>query len=677
MRIIFLSFLILAFHTSADTNNNDSLRSLLSKNLSDTTKLSVLKELTYLNNSNEPSKSILFGLDGLTLAKKLEDIDSEIHLLNNIGIAYYGLGDYEKTLEYFLLVVEKEDKLKNPQAQSRALNNLGIIYDEIGKLDKATEYYEESLRIKEQLNDLAGISNTLSNLGLVYLKMDLANEAVNCFRRCLKLDSASNNFTGIYNSLHNIGLYHLNFKNKDSAVFYMAKSYNTVLQEEINYDKAFIIKSYAKALSVNKDYINALEKYNQAINLAEKISSPEILKEAYKGISEILEIKGNYEGSLKYYKLHKGFNDSIYNSDFNKQISRLEKNHEIKEREKEIQLLRNEAEITSLQLSRRKNTNYFLYALGILLAITATISYNRYQIKKKANLVLEQKNSEIELQKDEINTQKDEIEAQRDSILSQKHSLEEASNDIMESIWYAQNIQNAILPDLSRIAGNFKDFFMLFLPKSIVSGDFYWYTEKDNLLYFAVADCTGHGIPGAFMTVMANDLLNSIIIQQNITDCSEILKNLDYEVMNSLQYKENSSNDGLDIALLSIDLTNNKICFSGACLNLMLIRNSELLEFKGQRFSIGGFTDIALKRPINQEINFLEGDQIYLYTDGYPDQFGGPNDKKFMLQKLKNLLCDLNKLPMVEQKHYLNKNFHEWKGDNEQTDDICIAGIRF
>lgn len=677
MRIIILNFLIIAIHLSAYSDNNDSLQLLLEKPHSDSSKLAILKELVYENNSIEPSKSILYGLEALSLARDLEDINSEIYLLNNIGIAYYGLGDYEKTLEYFILVLEKEDKLENPQAQSRALNNLGIIYDEIGMSAKATTYYEKSLRIKEDLNDTSGISNTLSNLGLVYLKMELPDSAIECFRKCLKIDSSTNNLTGIYNSLHNIGLYHLNFQNKDSAVFYMAKSYDAVLKEEINYDKAFIIKSYAKALSENKDFINALEKYNQAIELAKKISSPEILKEAFKGISEIQEINGNYQEALKFYKLHKAFNDSIYNSDFNKQISRLEKNHEIKEREKEIQLLKNEAEITGLQLSRRKNTNYFLYAIGILLAVTATISYNRYQLKKKANLLLEQKNIEIEIQKDEINSQKGEIEAQRDNILDQKYSLEEASNDIMESIWYAQNIQNAILPDLSQISKNFKDFFMLFLAKSIVSGDFYWYTEKDNKHYFAVADCTGHGIPGAFMTVMANDLLNSIIIQQNITNCSEILQTLDYEVMNSLQYKENSSNDGLDIALLSIDLINNKICFCGACMNLLLIRNNELHEYKGQRFSIGGFTDTALKKPVNQQIDIIDGDQVYLYTDGYPDQFGGPDDKKFMLQNLKNLICDINNLSMVEQKHYLNKAFLEWKGDNEQTDDICIAGIRF
>jgi serine phosphatase RsbU (regulator of sigma subunit)/Flp pilus assembly protein TadD len=677
MRSILLCLLIIASHASAFSNNNDSLQLLLKKPLPDTSRIKVLKELVYLNNSVEPSQSIIYGFEGLTLAKKLGDIDSEIHLLNNIGIAYYGLGDYEKTLEYFLLVLEKEENLKNPQAQSRALNNLGIIYDEIGKLEKSIAYYEESLKIKETLNDSAGISNTLSNLGLLYLKMDFPDKAILCFRKCLKIDTESTYISGIYNSLHNIGLYHLNFKNKDSAVYYMAQAYEVIPKDEVNYDKAFIIKSYAKALLENKSYKNAEEKYKQAIEIAKKISSPEILEEAYKGIAEISEIDGNYKEALNYYKLHKAFNDSIFNTDFNKQIAKLEKNHEIKEREKEIQLLKNEAEITGLQLSTRKNTIYFLYALGLLLAILSAISYNRYKIKKKAHSLLEQKNSKIEFQKDEINSQKDEIEAQRDNILRQKQSLEEASKDIMESIWYAQNIQNAILPDLSHISSNFKDFFMLFLPKSIVSGDFYWYTEKGDKHYFVVADCTGHGIPGAFMTVMANDLLNSIIIQRDINDCAEILKTLDYEVMNSLQYKENSSNDGLDISLLCIDLNKMRISFSGACMNLLLIRNNKIQEYKGQRFSIGGFTDITIKKPINQQIDIIKGDQIYLYTDGYPDQFGGPNDKKFMIQNLKNLLSDLSSLPMIEQKHYLNKAFLEWKGENEQTDDICLAGIRF
>ncbi|MBK6264642.1 tetratricopeptide repeat protein [Marivirga sp. S37H4] len=670
---IFMSLLLLpAFATGTD-----SLQFLLKQKLPDSSRVKVLKELLYLNNTKEPSQSILYGLEGLELSRKIKDTNSEIQLLNNLGIAYYSLGDYKKTLDFFLLVLDKENELNNPQSKSRALNNLGIIYDEIGRLDKSSFYYQESLDIKRELKDTAGISNTMSNLGLVYMKRNLPEKAIIFFRESLMLDSMRNNITGIYNSLHNIGLYHRSYGDIDSAVYYMHQSLSAIPEDEEHYDKAYIIKSMAQSLSKQQKHTEAEKYFKQSIELATKVEAIDVLKEAYEGLSEIYEKNGDYKNSLLAFQMFKALNDSIFNEDFNRQVSQLEKNHEIQEKEKEILMLKNEADITGLQLSRRKNTNYFLYALGALLAMIAGISYNRYKIKQRANDLLRLKNEEINLQKSEIKEQKDEIETQRDNIYSQKQALEEASTEIMESIWYAQNIQRAILPDMNQIREYFKEIFMIYLPKSIVSGDFYWYTKKKEKVFFAVADCTGHGIPGAFMTVMANDLLNSIIIQRDINDCSQILKMLDEAVLNSLQYKENSANDGLDIALICWEEKKRKLTFSGANSNLLLCRKNTWEEIKGERFSIGGFADGIDKKAINVELKMEEDDQLYLYTDGYPDQFGGPDDKKFMKKRLKNLLCSMNKLPMQHQETNLEEILFNWKGNKEQTDDITLAGIRF
>ena len=657
-------------------NPSDSLIQLLSTKLPDTTKLVVLKELLYLNNTSDPSQAIFYGQQGLSLAKKIADSKAEIQFLNNLGIAYYGMGDYEKTLTYFLSVLENETNAGNPQSLSRAMNNVGIIYDEIGRLDKAADFYEKSLKIKKELNDSAGISNTMSNLGLVYMKMDKPELALTYFRACLILDKSMDYDRGIYNSLHNIGLYHKDYGNADSAVFYMKASLQRVPENEDHYDKTFIVKSLAESLLKQRDFQEALLYFEQAIALAKKIESPEVLKEAYKGIAAIYEVNGDYQRALLAFKNFKLLNDSIYNLDLNQKVSRLEKNYEIKSKEKEIELLTNKAALTEVQLSRRKNTNNFLIVLGVLLGITLVVIYNRYQLKIKANTQLSQKNEEITLQKTEIKENRDEIEAQRDSILEQKQALEEASSEILKSIWYAQNIQQAILPDLNKISDHFTDFFLLYMPKSIVSGDFYWFTEKKGRIYFALADCTGHGIPGAFMTVMANDLLKSIIIQRDVDDCAAILQLLDEEVINSLQYKENSSSDGLDIALICIDKKNELLHFSGASMNLLYHQNNSWAAYKGERFSIGGFKDPNLKKSKSIEINYLKGDQFYIYTDGYVDQFGGANDKKFLKKRLLPLLEQLKDSPFSTQKNELEKSILEWKGNQEQTDDIAFVGIK-
>ena len=678
VKILIFLFLISSILIPLALGNEkmDSLQNLLNGKIEDSSRINIYKELLYSLSTSEPSQAIFYGQQGLELARKTNDHYSEIQLLNNLGIAYYGLGDYEKTLEYFLLVLDLEKDLDNLQSLSRAMNNVGIIYDEIGRLDKSAYYYEESLKIKESFNDSLGISNTMSNLGLLYMKMEEPEIAINYFRKSYKIDEKLNDIVGIYNSLHNIGIYHKDYGIKDSAVYYIEKALLAVPRGEKHYDKTYIIKSLAESYLMVKNYKNAQNYFEKAIQSANEVEALDVLKESYKGLSEIYEYKKQFEKSLSAYKKYKALNDSIFNQDFNSKVSQLEKNFEIQSKEKEIQLLTNKAEITNLQLIRRRNSNYFLMALGILLAIVAFISYNRYTIKNKSNRLLQQKNEEINLQKSEIKENRDEIEAQRDSILEQKLALEEASSEIMKSIWYAQHIQQAILPDLNQVKAVFHEFFLLYMPKSIVSGDFYWFTKKKDKVFFALADCTGHGIPGAFMTVMANDLLNSIIIQQDENDCAKILNLLDEAVLNSLQYKGNSSNDGLDIALLCIDLKKQQLTFSGASMDLLVYQQNDWKTVKGERFSIGGFKEPDLKQAKNIKLDLSEDTHLYIYSDGYVDQFGGKEDKKFMRKRLKVLLDEIKILPLEQQKVKLEKAMIEWKGNQEQTDDIAFAGIR-
>jgi len=657
-------------------SQTDSLQNLLDQDLADSTRIQIYDELLYSLSTSEPSQAIFYGNKGLEIARNNNNINAEVSFLNNLGISYYGLGDYEKTLDYFLQVLELEKEMDNPSSLSRAMNNVGIIFDEIGRLDKSTEYYEQSLEIKRELQDTAGISNTMSNLGLLYLKRKMPQRAIQYFRTCYEIDKKQNNTVGIYNSLHNIGIYHKDYGYEDSAIYFLEKSLLAVPTGEQNYDKVFIIKSLAESYLKVKDLKNAERYFKIAIETAKSVEALEVLKQSYKGLSDIYEQKGQFEKSLLAYKNFKLLNDSIFNQDFNNKVSQLENNFEIQSKEKEIQLLTNKAELTKLQLIRRKNSNYFLIALGILLAVLAFISFNRYQIKNKAHKQLEIKNEEINQQRSEIKENRDEIAAQRDSILEQKQALEEVNAETLKSIWYAQHIQKAILPDINKIRSVFHEFFMLYLPKSIVSGDFYWFTERNDKIYFALADCTGHGIPGAFMTVMANDLLTSIVNQQGIEDCSEILFKLDQAVLNSLQYKENSSNDGLDIALLCFDLKNRKLTFSGASMDLLVYQEKGWHTYKGERFSIGGLKEPNQKQAVNLDIDLKEDTHIYIHSDGYVDQFGGSDDKKFMRKRLRVLLDEIKLLSFDKQKEKLEQAVLDWKGDSEQTDDISITGIR-
>ncbi|SMG10069.1 Serine phosphatase RsbU, regulator of sigma subunit [Marivirga sericea] len=673
---IFILLLFVSSHILYGEQSTDSLRNLLETNLHDSSKLQIYKELLYSFSTSDPSQAILYGTKGLELAQKKTDKLAETQFLNNLGIAYYGLGDYEKTLNYFLQVLKMEKDRQSPQALSRAMNNVGIIFEEIGRLDRAAEYYQQSLKIKEEFSDSLGISNTMSNLGLLFMKRELPEKAIKYFRASYKIDKDFEYTVGIYNSLHNIGVYHKDYGDVDSAVYYIERALLAVPTGQKNYDKAYIEKSLAESYLKKEEFAQAEKYFKRAISSGAEVKAIEVLKSSYNGLSTIYELKQQYKQSLLAYKKYKKLNDSIFNQDFTAKVSQLEKNFEIDSKEKEIQLLKTKAEITGLQLIRRENSNYFLIVLGILLAVLALISYNRYNIKNRAHRLLKLKNDEINLQKAEIQENRDEIEAQRDSIIAQKLALEEATADTTNSIKYAQNIQRAILPDLKSVKSAFNEFFMLYLPKSIVSGDFYWFAQRKHKTYFALADCTGHGIPGAFMTVMANDLLNSIVNQQGIEDCAEILKILDRSVLNSLQYKENSSNDGLDIALLCFDQQRQEVNFAGASMDLIVFQDDNWELIKGQRFSIGGMVDSFDKKARNITLKVKQDMQIYIYSDGFVDQFGGAENKKFMRKKLMALLDEIKLRPFTEQRAQLRKSILDWKGEHEQTDDISIAGIR-
>ena len=272
------------------------------------------------------------------------------------------------------------------------------------------------------------------------------------------------------------------------------------------------------------------------------------------------------------------------------------------------------------------------------------------------------------------------IEFQNDLIEKKNRQLEEKNKEINDSLAYAKLIQEAILPSQKIIANKFPDSFILFRPKEVVSGDFYWYTEIDNLQFFAVADCTGHGVPGALMSMIGNSLLNKIVNDHKNFTPSRILQLLNKEVVFTLNQSfdlDTSQNDGMDITLCQIDKTSKELTIASATQNCYVVNDGKLKTIKGDIFSIGGlfahhpdlsFTDYKFK--------LTKETILYMFSDGYQDQFGGPKDKKFMGKKLKHLLLNNSYLPMREQKDILNKEFDAWKGKNKQIDDVLVIGLK-
>jgi phosphoserine phosphatase RsbU/P len=259
------------------------------------------------------------------------------------------------------------------------------------------------------------------------------------------------------------------------------------------------------------------------------------------------------------------------------------------------------------------------------------------------------------------------------------HHIEENNKNITDSLNYARLIQQAMLPDKRILKGFFSSSFIIYKPKDIVSGDFYWFHERDNVLTIAIADCTGHGVPGALMSMIGSALLNEIVSVNGCTQPSKVLNRLNSGVRHALKQEENHSNDGMDIAVCTVNSGKKEIEFAGANRHLAYFRNGKEMELiKGNKFGIGGLhaNDAGIQFT-NHAVNYNEGDVIYMFTDGYADQFGGAQGKRMMTRNLFKILERSLSFGLEEQENVLIHWLEKWQNNLEQTDDILLLGARF
>lgn len=345
------------------------------------------------------------------------------------------------------------------------------------------------------------------------------------------------------------------------------------------------------------------------------------------------------------------------------QISRID------EQLKKISEQEGRIKIQLATLEKQKIVLYFVLFILLLASILVYYIYRGYKIKKEANVRLEEKNRTISGQKDEIEKQRDIAAAQRDQIAYQK-------KHITDSIVYAKRIQTALLPSLELFSDKLEHF-VLYKPLAIVSGDFYWVSTKVNLQVIIAADCTGHGVPGAFMSMLGVSLLNEIVNGKQIIMPDQIIGELRTGIINSLKQvvDEDTVKDGMDIAVCVVDFNENLLWYAGANNPLYLIRGSELIHYRADKMPVA--IHYKMQPFTLHKVELQKGDAFYIFSDGYADQFGGPKEKKFMSMKLKETLVEIAGQPMLSQGERLNEIFEAWRGDNPQVDDVTLIGVRY
>lgn len=348
--------------------------------------------------------------------------------------------------------------------------------------------------------------------------------------------------------------------------------------------------------------------------------------------------------------------------------------HSLAGMEREIQLLRiKEKEQQSVQ--KDKLVYYLIGVTGLIFIIAVLLLINNRR-KQEVNRLLKEQNKEINQQKEEILSQRDRMQTQTDILEKALKQLDNKNQQITDSIRYAQQIQRAMLPFAERIAHVVPDYFILFRPKDIVSGDFYWFLESDEKTYLAVVDCTGHGVPGAFMSLIGGQLLDHIVNENKLASPELILNELHKRIRTVLNQDKNQNDDGMDIALCIIDKENKQLDFAGAKSPLCYIKDDKLIEIKGNKKPVGGPQKEAERLFTKHTVKIDTTTTFYLFSDGYQDQFGGENRKKYMNKRFRDFLLSINEFPMWEQQVKLDVELENWKGASAQTDDILVAGFR-
>lgn len=683
IRVIFI-FLILNFFPQnffAQSINTDSIEVFLKNEKNDTVKMNASNKLCRdFWQTGEYNKSLQYAQTALSIAKKLNLKKGITSAYNNLGVTYWYQGYYSKALENHLSalkikeeLVEQAEKSNDPvqlkeskNSVAKSFNNIGMVYDSQNNFSKALQYYGQALKIQEELGDKNGVASDLNNIGNVYRSEKNYFKALEYFLKCLKIMKETGNKSGIESSLANLGNVYNSQKNYSKALEYDIQSLE--IAKELN-DKYAITVSLNNLGLVNENLGHnekALEFLNQGLASAKEMGSKEWIKISYEALSDLYEKMKQPAKALEYYKLFSDVKDSLLNDDNNKNIAQMQAQFDSDKKDNEINLLNKDKVLKETEIQKQKAEaekqqalrNAFIIGF-ILVMLFALFIFRSYRQKQKANIIITEQKNEVE---------------------KQKHIIEEKNKDITDSINYARRIQTAMLAPIEDIAKTLKDFFILYKPKDIVSGDFYYYAVAEEKIIIAVADCTGHGVPGAFMSMIGNDALNEIIIEKKCIVPGEILSNLHDGVRKALKQDTSKTQtaDGMDIALCTLDLKNNTLEYAGALRNLYISRdqNKLLEEIKANKQSIGGAKSDIKKTFTNNIIQLNKGDAFYIFSDGYADQFGGTEGKKFMIKRLKDIILEIQNRTMPEQEIVLNNTIEDWKGSTEQVDDILVVGVR-
>lgn len=578
---------------------------------------------------------------------ELHDTVGMVKALNNKGNQYLAQGKDAQALKAFLLCLKLSESQKNKLGISIAHANIGGIYRILKDSTLALQHFKHALNYFVESGNIGSSAWIYNNMGIVYSNSKRYDESLKMYYKSLEYRLKIGDKHDIANSYSNISGAYYFIDSLEQAIAYSKKAME--LQSEIDDAEGLSISCnlLGNIYTKKKDFSQAKRYYVQGINVLKGKDFDYVLSDAYYLLSKVDSALGDYTSAYKHYRLHIALRDTLQSKENTKKMVEAQMNYDFEKKEAVTKAeFDNEKKLADAATKRQRIISIFVSSGLILVLIFAVFIFRSLRITRNQKKVIE----------------------------SQKAIVEEHRKDMIDSITYAKRLQEAILPPLELVQKHLPDTFILYKPKDIVAGDFYWMETVGDTVLFAAADCTGHGVPGAMVSVVCSNALNRAVKEFGLREPGGILDKVTDLVMETFERSEKDVKDGMDISLIKYDKKSRTLQWSGANNSLWYVQEGELFELDPDKQPIGKFDN---RKPFTtHSLSVLPGTYFYLFTDGYADQFGGPRGKKFKYKPMKELILKVHQYPPDQQKQSLDAAILAWKGELEQVDDICVIGVK-
>jgi serine phosphatase RsbU (regulator of sigma subunit) len=634
----------------------NEIKSEIATSKNDTDRVLGLVNLSNNLSSSKFKDAIAYANEALSISLKNKYVRGQNLAYNSLADAYWFHSDYDKAQHFYFKAYRLSDSLHDQKAIAFSLYNIGWILCIQQHNYQSDKYLYQSLEIYESLKDTIGLLKIYNAIASYYVDRSNAKKgerkyfdsAIIYFNKgidCANKAKIHGDLGRIYGNLGDLFYQQGDFK---TAIFYNEKSMLIHRKSQDSSSIIICLLNMGLCEMETGKVQEAINKFNIVSSYNQRHDIKDVQMLALRALAESNYKLKRFKEGFDYFEKYVTLKEMIDKEAYSTSISNLQGSYSLEKSEANVKELKQANEIQELKNKKNKYFIFGLLTVALIVFVVAGLLFRQNKQKQITNLQLKEQN----------------------------HIIAEKKLEIDNSIQYAKGIQQAILPNIHELTTHCPQSFVYYKPKDVVSGDFYWFGKVEEDFYCVAADCTGHGVPGALMSIIGIDKIVQAVFEKKISAPGEILSFLNSQIKQVLKQHSDKSKqmDGMDLALLKFNESLTEVEYSGANRPLIMVRNKTIVEYKADKLAIAGFT--SNDQQFNTtKISLQKNDSLFIFTDGYADQFGGDDGKKFMSKNLKELLVSISELSSKEQEEKISTAFTDWKKSYEQVDDVLIIGI--